>query len=125
MNLEKDKKDQSKYSLSNPKLPALDMKWANNRATNVVEWANIPKFSTLDCIVTPLRHLELSFDDVLVDMIFGYTKLHNHREQAGISFEITYKRICLFLNKQMLLFNWCHTLLDRKIYWEGTPDTFV
>ena len=74
--------------------------------------------------MTPLRHLELSFDDVLVDMIFGYTKLHSYREKAGISFEVTYERICLFLNKQMLLFNRCHEHLDRKIYWEGTPDTF-
>ena len=64
------------------------MKWANCDI-NVVEWANSPKFSTLDDIVTPLRLLELFFDDVLLDMIFGYTKLYSHREKAGISFEIT------------------------------------
>ena len=44
--LEKDKKDQSKYYLSYPKLPILNMKW-ENRDINVVEWANIPKFPLL------------------------------------------------------------------------------
>ena len=39
-----------------------------NRDINVVEWANIPKFSKLDDIVTPLRLLELFSNDVLVDM---------------------------------------------------------
>ena len=60
MNLEKDKKDQSKYYLSYPKLPVLDMMCAN-RDINVVEWANIPKFSALDNLVAPLRLLELFF----------------------------------------------------------------
>ena len=58
MTLEKDKEDQSKYYLSYPKPPVLDIKWAN-RDINVVEWANIPKFSALDDLVTPLRLLEL------------------------------------------------------------------
>ena len=31
---------------------------------NVVEWVNIPKFSKLDNIVTPVRLLELLFGDV-------------------------------------------------------------
>ena len=44
--------------LSKP--PVLNMKWAN-RDINVVEWANIPKFSALDDLVTPLRLLELFF----------------------------------------------------------------
>ena len=39
--------------------------------------------------VTPLRPLKLLFDDVLVDLILGYTKFYSHREKAGISFEIT------------------------------------
>ena len=60
MTLEKDKEDQSKYYLSYPKPPVLDMKWAN-RDINVVEWANIPKFSALDDLVTTLRLLELFF----------------------------------------------------------------
>ena len=60
-----------------------------NRDINVVVWAKIPKFSTLNDIVTPLRLFELLFDDALVDMIFGYTKLYIHREKAGIIFEIT------------------------------------
>ena len=43
MTLEKDKEDQSKYYLSHPKPPVLDMKWENHDI-NVVEWANIPNF---------------------------------------------------------------------------------
>ena len=58
MTLEKDKEDQSKYYLSYPKPPVLDMKSAN-RDINVVEWSNIPNFS--DDLVTPLRLLELFF----------------------------------------------------------------
>ena len=60
MTLEKDKEDQSKYYLSHPKPPVLDMKLAN-RDINVVEWANIPKFRALDHSVTPLGLLELFF----------------------------------------------------------------
>ena len=56
--LENDKKDQTKYYLSYPKPPVLDIKWAN-RDVNVVDWANIPKFSALEDLVTPLRLLEL------------------------------------------------------------------
>ena len=58
--LEKDKKDQTKYYLSYPKPPVLDIKWAN-RDVNVVDWANIPKFSALEDLVTPLRLLKLFF----------------------------------------------------------------
>ena len=46
LTLEKDKEDQSKYYLSYPKPPVLDMKWENHDI-NVVEWANIPKFPLL------------------------------------------------------------------------------
>ena len=46
MTLEKDKEDQSKYYLSYPKPPVLDMKWENNNIA-VIEWANIPKFTLL------------------------------------------------------------------------------
>ena len=60
MNLEKDKEDQSKYCLSYPKLPVLDMKSANPDI-NVAEWANIPNVSALDDLVTPLRPFELFF----------------------------------------------------------------
>ena len=59
--------DQSKYYLSHPKLFVLDMKWENHDI-NVAEGAKIPKYSKLDNIVTPLRRLELFFDDVLVDI---------------------------------------------------------
>ena len=58
MTLEKDKTDQSKYYLSYPKLPVLDMK-SSNRDINNVEWANIANFSALDDLVTPLRYLKL------------------------------------------------------------------
>ena len=77
----------------------------------------------LDDIVTLLRLLKLLFDDILVDMIFGYTKLHSHREKANISFEITNEKIRLF--SSMLLLSGCHKLPDRKMYWEAIPDTFV
>ena len=60
MTLEKDKEDQTKYYLSYPKPPVLDIKWAN-RDVNIIEWANIPKFSALDDLVTPLRLLESFF----------------------------------------------------------------
>ena len=54
---EKDKEVQSKYYLSYPKPPVLDMKSKNC------------EYSKLGDIVTPLRFPELFFDDVLVDMI--------------------------------------------------------
>ena len=82
-----------------------------------------PEFSKLDNIVTALRLLKLLFDDVLVDMIFGFTKLYSHREKAGISFEITNEKVWLFLS--MLLLSGCHTLPDHKMYWKAAPDTFV
>ena len=47
MALEKGNEDQSKYYLSYPKPPVLDVKWAN-RDINVVEWANITNVSTVD-----------------------------------------------------------------------------
>ena len=120
MTLEKDKEGQSKYYLNYAKPPVL--KWAN-RDINVAEWANIPKFSTLDDTVTSLRLLKLFFDGVLVDVIFGYTKLYSHKEKAGIRFEITVETLRLFLS--MLLFSGYHKLLDRKICWEATTDIFV
>ena len=36
--------------------------------------------NSINDIVTPLKLLELLFYDVLVDMIFGYTKLYGHTE---------------------------------------------
>ena len=94
-----------------------------NRDINVAERANVPKFSKIDNIVTPLRVLELFFDYVLVDMIVGYTKLYSHRDKEDISFEITNEKMRLFLN--MLLLSRCHKLLYCKMYWETTPDTFA
>ena len=90
---------------------------------NIVERANIPKFSKLDNIVTSLRLLELYFDDVLVEMIVGYTKLYSHREKASISFEITNEKTCLILS--MLLLSGCYKLPDLKMYWQMTPETFA
>ena len=60
MTLEKDKEDQSKNYLSYPKPPVLNTMWVNYD-TDLVEWANILKFSALDDLVTPLRLLELFF----------------------------------------------------------------
>ena len=97
--------------------------WLGNRNINVVERENIPKFSKLDDVVTPLRLLELFFDDLLVDMTVGYTKLYSYREKADVSFEISNEKNRLFLS--MLLLSGCHKLPDRKMYWETTTDTFV
>ena len=94
MTLEKDKEDQSKYYLSYSKPSVLKL---SNCDIHVAEWANIPKFSTLDDIVASLRLLELCFVDVLADLIFGSTKLYSHREKADISFEITNENIHLFI----------------------------
>ena len=60
MTLEKDQEDRRKYYLSYPKPPILDMKWAN-RDINVIEWTNIPKFSTIENIMTSFKLLELFF----------------------------------------------------------------
>ena len=59
--------------------------------------SNIPKFSKPEEIVTPLRLLGLSFDDILVDIIVGSTKLYSHRQKYGISFEITNEKNSLIL----------------------------
>ena len=90
--LEKDRENQSKYYLSYPKRPVLDRKW-ENRDVNVQKWANIPKFCKLNGILTHLRFLKLFFDDALVDMIDGYTKLYSRREKEGISFELVMKKV--------------------------------
>ena len=74
-----------------------------NRDISIVELANIPMFNRLDNIVNPLRFLELFSDDVLVDMVFGYTKLYSHREKADISFEITNEKILLILKRATAL----------------------
>ena len=63
---------------------------------------NIPKFSKLDDILTPVRLLELFSDDALVNMIVGYTKLYTQREKADIRFEITNQKIRLFLGMLLL-----------------------
>ena len=70
MTFEKDKKDQDKYYLRYPKPSVLDMK-LENPDINVVKPINIPKFSKIDNIVSPIRLLELFFDDVLVGMTVG------------------------------------------------------
>ena len=108
------------------------MKW-ENRDINVVDWTNIPKFSKLDDILTPVRLLELFSDDTLVNMIVGYTKLYTQREKADIRFEITNQKIRLFLG--MLLLREAggggggvvggDYSPDSKFNWETTPDTFV
>ena len=79
--------------------------------------------SKLGDITTPLRLLEFFFDDVLVYMIVGYTKLYSHREKADISFEITNEKSLSFLS--MLLLRWCDKPPDHKMYWETTPYTSV
>ena len=113
-------KDHSKYDLSYPKPPVLDMEW-ETRDIDVVERANSGKFSKLDNIVTLLRLLELFFDDVLVDTIVGYTKLYSHREKADISFETTNEKIWLFLS--MLLLSRCHRFQTVKCVGRRSSNT--
>ena len=104
------------------------MKW-KNCDINVVEQENISNFSKLDYVVTPLRLLELFFDDVLADAIVGYTKLYSHRKKADISLEMKMKNERLYTNEKVLLFlsmlllSGCHELPDRKMYSETTPDS--
>ena len=73
--------------------------------------------------MTPLRLLEFFFDDVLVDMIVGYTKFYSHREKADISFEIANEKSLSFLS--MLLLRGYDKPPDHKMYWETTPYTSV
>ena len=123
LTLEKDKEDQSKYYLSYPKPPVLDIKWAN-RDNNLVEWANIPKFSALDDLVTPLRIFELFFVISVTYQLIRFLATSSCTvEKAGINFEITNEKIRLFLS--VLLLTAYHKLLDHKMYWEATPDTFA
>ena len=110
-----------------PKPTVLDMKW-EIRDINVVALAHLSKCSMLDGIVTPIRLLELFFDDVLVGMIIICIKLYRkesklYREKAEISLEITDERICFLLS--ILLPSECHKLTDHKIYWKTTPNAFV
>ena len=98
------------------------MKW-KSRDIIIVERANIPKFNKINDIMNPLILLELFFDDVLNDMIVGYTKLYSHGQNAEIGFEITNEKMCLFFS--MLLLSRCHKLSDRKMYWETIPNNFV
>ena len=81
----KDKEDQSKYYLSYPRPLVLDMTWKNHDI-NVVQRANISKFSKLDDRTILARLFKLFFHDVLVDMIVGYTKLCSRREEADTNF---------------------------------------
>ena len=60
---------------------------SESRNINVVKQANIPQFSKLDDIGTPLIIFESFFVDVLVDTVVGYTKLYDHREKADTSLE--------------------------------------
>ena len=81
--------------VSYPKRPVLDMKWENHDI-NVVEQANIPKFSKVDNIGTPVRYFELFFDNALIDMSVAYSKFYGPGEKADTSFEITSETFCLF-----------------------------
>ena len=87
-----------------------------NCDNHVVEQVNVSKFSKLDDRGTSLRLFESFFNDALVDMIIGCTKLYSHREKADTSFEITDEIFCLFL--EMLLLKGGHKLPNHEMYWE-------
>ena len=57
------------------------------RVINVVEQTYIPKFSKRDDMRIPLRLFESLFDDALIDIIVGYTKLYGHTQKADTSLE--------------------------------------
>ena len=85
-----------------------DLKW-ENRDANVVDQANIPKFSKLDDIGIPfIRLFKLFFDDALVDMIVGNTKSYGHREKGDTTFEI--------LMKHFVYFQACYYLVGAIIF---------
>ena len=54
------------------------------------------RISKPDDIGTPLKLFELFFDDILVYMIVGYSKLHGHRKKECTSCEITNETFRLF-----------------------------
>ena len=58
-----------------------------NRDINVVEWANIPNFSALDNLVTPLRLFELFL--VTYKLRWFLATSSCAVEKAGINFEIS------------------------------------
>ena len=96
---------------------------SKNRDINVVEQENVPQFSELDDIGTSLRLFELFFVDVLVDMIFGYTKMQAIERKQTLVFKISNETFCLFLGVSLL--SGCQKLPDCKINWETPPDTFL
>ena len=71
------------------------MMWAN-RDINVVECANIPKFSALEDIVTPLRLSELFFYDVLVDMILATPSCAVIERKQAIVLKLLMKKFAYF-----------------------------
>ena len=93
-----------------------------NRDINVVEWANIPKLSALDDLVTTLRLLELFF--VTYSLIRFLPSSSRTVEKASINFKITIEENCLF--SSMLLLTGYHKLPYHKMYWEmgGDPRYF-
>ena len=86
-----------KGDLSYPKHLVLYIEW-ENRDINVVERANTKKFSKLNNIMTPLILLKFFSEDVLGDMIVGYTKLYNHRGKPILMFEVTNEKVRFFLS---------------------------
>ena len=79
------------------------MKW-ENCDINLVEQANIPKFSKIEKNGTPLRLFGLLIDDALVDMIVSCNKLYDHIEKADTSLKL--------LMKHFAYYHVCHSLVD-------------
>ena len=89
-----------------------------NRDIDVVEWTNIPKFSAVDDLLTPVRLLDLFF--VTFQLIWFLATSSCTVEKAGINFEIANDKIWLFY-----LITGYLKLPDHRMHWEVTPDTFV
>ena len=89
------------------------MKW-ENRDINVLEQTNIPQFSRLDDIGTPLRLFESFFVNMLVHMIVRYTKFMVIERKQILVLKTSHETFRLFFG--MLFLSGSHKLPDRKIY---------
>ena len=73
------------------------MKW-KNRDVIVAEQTNIPQFSKLDDIGTPLRLFESSFVDMLVDMILATPSCAVIERKQTLVLKISNELFRLFLD---------------------------
>ena len=73
--------------------------------------------------MTPLILLKFVSEDVLGDMIVGYTKLYNHRGKPILMFEVTNEKVRFFLS--MLLCSGWQKFPDQKYVGRQPQYIFV